>query len=92
MTPLAEDIRPITTLDPQMQQLVEQVETTHRPLFITREGQSTAVLVEASVYEEARKMALLQRIELGQKAFAEGRFYTQEEMETMMDEWSAEDE
>ena len=92
MTPLTEDVHAINTLDPQMQKLVEQVETTRRPLFITREGQSTAVLVEVSVYEEAQKLVLLQRLERGQKAFAEGRIHTQDEMERMMDEWLPDDE
>lgn len=83
-----EDVLPFSGLSPETQQLVEQVQATKRPLLITRDGESAAVLVEAQEYELLHRRLTLQRLILdGKRDIAEGRTHTQEEAEAMMEEW-----
>ncbi len=87
-TDVTEDVIPFSALNPQTQQLVEQVRATKSPLVITKDGQSAVVLVEARAYEEQeRRLALMERIAQGERDFAEGRTHTQEEVEALLDEW-----
>jgi predicted transcriptional regulator len=46
------------------------------------------VLAGATEYQEqARRLALLERIVQAERDFADGRTYTQEEVEAMLDQW-----
>ena len=45
-----EDVLPFSALSEKTQRLVEQVQQTKRPLFITRQGHSAAVLMDAEEY------------------------------------------
>lgn len=87
-TATAEGALPMSALSQQTQRLVEQVQTTKRPLVITKRGQLAAVLVDAAEYEQQqRRLALMERIARGKLDVVEGRTYTQEEVESLLDEW-----
>jgi predicted transcriptional regulator len=48
------------------------------------------VFVEAKEYEhQQRRLALMERITQGEQDIAEGRVYSQEEVEALLDEWLA---
>ena len=83
-----EGVLPLSALDTQTQELIEQVRVSRCPLVITRDGQPAVVLVEAQAYDEQqRRLALMERIIQGEKDFAEGRTHTQEEVEALLNEW-----
>jgi prevent-host-death family protein len=91
---VAEKVRvlPFGALNPETQQAVDHVQTTGRPVVITRDGEGAAVVVPAAEYElQLRRLALLERIAGGERDFAEGRTYSQEEVEVLMDEWLADE-
>ncbi|HLK58761.1 MAG TPA: type II toxin-antitoxin system Phd/YefM family antitoxin [Chthonomonadaceae bacterium] len=86
--PTEGDTLSISELGIQTQRLVEQVETTKRPLVITRQGHSTVVLIDAEAYElQQRRLALMEHIAKGKQDVANGKTYTQEEAEALLDEW-----
>ncbi len=79
------DVLSFSALDEPTQQLVERVQATRCPVVIAKEGKAAAVLVEAQEYElHLRKLALMERIMRGKREIAEGRFYTQEEVEKLL--------
>jgi prevent-host-death family protein len=82
-----EDVLAFSGLNPETQQLIEQVQATKRPLLITRDGEAAVVLMGAHEYEFLRRRLALQRLILdGKRDIAEGRTHTQEEAEAMMEE------
>jgi prevent-host-death family protein len=90
MTETAPDVLSFSALGEALQQLVEQVQATKSPVVIAKDGRA-AVLVEAQEYElHLRKLALMERIMRGKREIAEGHFYTQEEVESLLDERSGE--
>jgi prevent-host-death family protein len=83
-----EDVLAFSGLNPETQQLVEQVQATKRPLLITRDGEAAVVLMGAHEYELLHRRLALQRLILdGKRDIAEGRTHTQEEAEAMMEKW-----
>src|SRR5205807_4631596 len=91
VTETTPDVLSFSTLDERTQQLVEQVQATKCPVVIAKDGRAAAVLVEAQEYElHLRKLALMERIMRGKREIAEGQFYTQEEVESFLDERSGE--
>jgi len=91
VTGTAADVLVFSALDEPIQRLVEQVQATGCPVEIAKEGKAAAVLVEAQEYElHMRKLALMERILRGKREIAEGHFYTQEEVESLLDERSGE--
>jgi len=82
-----------SALEEPTQQLVEQVQATKCPVVIARDGKAAAVLVEAQEYElHLRKLALMERIMRAKREIAEGHFYTPEDVDKLLDEWSGEGE
>jgi prevent-host-death family protein len=87
-TDRTEGVLPFSDLNEQTQKLVDHVQVTKRPLIITRDGRSAAILVEAEEYEEQRRrLTLLERIARGKRDVLEGRVRTQGEVEALLDEW-----
>ena len=86
--PSERDVLSISEPGVQTQRIIEQVETTRRPLVITRRGHSTVVLIDAEAYElQQRRLALMEHIAQGKQDIANGHTYTQEEAEALLDEW-----
>ena len=70
---LREDIRPITHLKTRAADLVKQVNTTRRPVVITRNGVAQAVLQDVDSYEKTlESLAMLQIVFQGKKDIEEG--------------------
>jgi prevent-host-death family protein len=83
-----EGVLPLSALDSQSQELIEQVRVSQCPLVVTKDGQPAVVLIEARAFEEQQqRLALMERIIRGEKDLAEGRTHTQEEVEALLDEW-----
>jgi prevent-host-death family protein len=81
---------PVHALDPETQELIEQVRASRCPLVVTREGQPIVVLVEAAAFDQQQqRLALMERISQGEKDFADGRTHTQEEVEALLEQWLA---
>lgn len=87
-TPSTADELALHDLDAGTRRLVEQVRATGRPLRITEDGASTAVLLDAAAYEEQqRRLTLMEHLAHGRKDLDEGRTLTQEQVEALLEEW-----
>ena len=68
-----EDIRPVTYLKSRAADLLEQINTTHRPVIITQNGEAKAVLQDVASYEETQEtLALLKILALGNQDIEAG--------------------
>lgn len=69
-----EDIRPATDLKNKSSQLLRQVQTTGRPILLTKKGKPAAVLVDVKEFAEklaSRRLARL--LKQAEKEIAEGK-------------------
>jgi antitoxin YefM len=75
---LDQDRRPISELRANLASLVQQVQRTRRPLVITQQGRSAAVLLDFSEYEKLlATLELLQDIHTGKDQIDSGQGITQ---------------
>lgn len=74
---LYQDVKPISEFRANAASLVQQVQRTRRPLVITQQGRSAAVLLDASEYEKLlAKLELLQDIHTADDQIDGGRGIT----------------
>ena len=71
---ISEDIRPISYIKANTTRVVNQVNETRRPVFITQNGEPRGVLMDAESYEAMRNaLAILKVAALGEKEIKHGR-------------------
>jgi len=75
---LDQDVKPISEFRAKAASLIQQVQRTRRPLVITHQGRSAAVLLDVSEYEKLlAKLELLQDIHIGEDQIDGGQGITQ---------------
>lgn len=63
-----EDIRPISYVKTHAADILSQVNKTHRPVFVTQNGEAKAVLIDSESYENMKNaLGLLKLIAQGEK-------------------------
>ena len=78
----------VTTLKRQATAILSDLERDKEPILITQHGLPTAYLVDVETFElQQRRMAILEGIARGEKALAEGRTLTHEEVEKRLAKW-----
>ncbi len=78
---MKEDIRPVTYLKSKTADLLTQVNTTHRPVVITQNGEARAVLQDPESYEQMRRaVGLLKLVAQGETDVQAGRTLTADEV------------
>lgn len=71
---ITSDIKPITYLKTNAAALLEQINTTHRPVVITQNGEPKAVLQDPQSYENMRNaLGLLKLISQGEEDIKQGK-------------------
>lgn len=79
---LETDIKPLAEVRASMTACIEQVHKTGRPLVITKQGKSAAILLDVAVYEALmERLELLEDIQTAETQISEGNLTSQEEME-----------
>ena len=80
---LSEDLKPLSVLKSQAGEVVRQVESTGRPVVITRHGKGVAVVLSVESFERFQQLEanaeLFERIKEAENDIKEGRVYTLEE-------------
>jgi prevent-host-death family protein len=77
---LTDDIRPAADLQSQAEKLLRQVQETRRPVVLTQEGKSAAVLVDVESYQALLdELALLRDVHRGLADVEAGRVIPHEE-------------
>ena len=78
----------VTTLKRKATDLIERLAEDREPVLITQHGTPTAYLVDVDTFSEMRrKLALLEGIARGEKAFQEGRIVTHAEAKKRLSRW-----
>ena len=74
---LDQDVKPISEFRANAASLVQQVQRTKRPLVITQQGRSAAVLLDVSEYEKLlAKLELLQDVHTAEDQINSGQAIT----------------
>ena len=74
---LHQDIKPLSEFRANAAQMVEQVRTSKRPLILTQNGRSAAVLIDVGEYENLLdKLELLQELQTAEQQIKEGSTLT----------------
>ena len=69
----AEDIRPISELTRDADQLLDQINDARRPIYITKDGKARAVLMDPRSYDEMRQsLGILKMIAQGERDVQNG--------------------
>jgi len=76
-----DDIKPVTYLKSKAAELLNQINTTHRPVIITQNGEPRAILQDPKSYEDMRNaIGLLKLISQGESDVKNGRVKPQEKV------------
>ena len=77
-----------TTLKRRTTELLVDVSRDKEPIMITLHGLPTAYLVDTETYELTQeRIKLLEALLIGERAIAEGRTLTQEQVEKRLERW-----
>ena len=80
-TNISKDIKPITYLKSKAPDLLKQINKTHRPVVITQNGESKAVLQGPESYQNMRNATgIMKLISQGEQDVKDGRLKNQEEV------------
>ncbi|MEW6087175.1 MAG: type II toxin-antitoxin system Phd/YefM family antitoxin [bacterium] len=78
---IVKDIKSVTYLKSKAKDLLEQINTTHRPVIITQNGEPKAILQDPESYENMRNsIGLLKLISQGESDIQSGKTKTQKEV------------
>ncbi|MDA8211588.1 MAG: type II toxin-antitoxin system Phd/YefM family antitoxin [Clostridia bacterium] len=76
---LKEDIRPISYIKANAAEILEQVNETHRPIYVTQNGEAKAVLLDTESYEKMKKtIGLLKLLTQSERDIVDGKVLPQD--------------
>lgn len=80
--------RPVTEIKRHATRIIAKLKSDRRPVVITQHGRSAAVLLDVETYDELkRRLALLEGIARGERAFAEGRTVSHARAKKRLSRW-----
>jgi len=83
---IKEDIRPISYIKANAAEILAQVNESHRPVYVTQNGEAKAVLLDAESYEKMKKaLGLLKLLAQGERDIVDGKVLLQEDFFSVMD-------
>jgi prevent-host-death family protein len=83
---IKEDIRPISYIKANAAEILEQVNETHRPVYVTQNGEAKAVLLDTESYEKMKKaIGLLKLLAQGERDISDGKFLSQDDFFSSLD-------
>ncbi|MDD2585778.1 MAG: type II toxin-antitoxin system Phd/YefM family antitoxin [Syntrophomonadaceae bacterium] len=83
---IKEDIRPISYIKANAAEILAQVNETHRPVYVTQNGEAKAVLLDTESYEKMKKaLGILKLLTQGERDIADGKVLSQEDFFSAMD-------
>ena len=78
---IKEDIRPISYIKANAAEILTQVNETHRPVYVTQNGEAKAVLLDTESYEKMKKvLGLLKLLSQGERDLVDGKVLSQEDL------------
>ena len=83
---IKKDIRPISYIKANAAEILEQVNETHRPVYVTQNGEAKAVLLDTESYEKMKKaLGLLKLLAQGERDIVDGKVLSQQDFFSAMD-------
>ncbi len=83
---IKEDIRPISYIKANAAEILAQVNESHRPVYVTQNGEAKAVLLDTESYEKMKKaLGLLKLLAQGERDIVDGKVSLQEDFFSVMD-------
>lgn len=83
---IKEDIRPISYIKANAAEILAQVNESHRPVYVTQNGEAKAVLLDTESYEKMKKaLGLLKLLAQGERDIVDGKVLSQEDFFSVMD-------
>lgn len=80
---IAKQVKPISYIKANAAEVIGAITENREPVYITQNGEATAVLQDIASYEaEQERLALLKILALGQRDIAEGRVHEASEVIT----------
>jgi prevent-host-death family protein len=90
---LSEDLRPLSDLEADASEVVQQARTTGRPVVITREGRGVAVLLSVEAFEALQTSSDRQEVQRAvddaEKDIADGNWVKNSDVLAKLKRWSA---
>ncbi len=78
---IIQDIKSVTYLKARAADLLDQINTTHRPVVITQNGEPKGILQDPQSYERMRNaIGLLKLISQGERSIKEGKTKSQQQV------------
>ena len=82
---ISEDIKPISYFKAHAAEVLEQINETHRPYFVTQNGEAKAVVLHPATYEEMKNaIHILKLLSMSEQNIKDGQTLTQESVETRL--------
>jgi prevent-host-death family protein len=83
---IKEDIRPISYIKANAAEILDQVNETHRPVYVTQNGEARAVLLDTESYEKMKKaIGLLRLLAQGERDIIDGKVLSQDDFFSDLD-------
>jgi len=78
----------VTSLKRRATEIIADLHEARDPVLITQHGRPAAYLLDVETYEAlSRKLSVLEGIALGEQAYREGRFVTQDAAKKRLERW-----
>jgi prevent-host-death family protein len=75
-----EDIKPISYIKANAASILNQVSESHRPVYVTQNGEAKAVIVDVESYQNLQDaLGLLKLLSQGEKDILDGKYTPQDE-------------
>jgi len=85
---MKETQKPVTEIKRRATAVIHRLQEDRVPVLITEHGQSAAVLLDVATYEEMkRRLALLEGLARGERAFSEGRVVSHRAAKKRLSRW-----
>jgi len=76
-----EDIKPISFIKSHAAEILNQVNETHRPIYVTQNGEAKAVLIDTESFESMKNaLSLLKLLAIGENDMAHKKFKPQKDV------------
>ena len=83
---IKKDIRPISYIKANAAEILEQVNVTHRPVYVTQNGEAKAVLLDTESYEKMKKaLGIFKLLAQGESDIVAGKVLSQESFFSALD-------
>ena len=84
---LKEDVKPISFIKSHTADILKQVNSNHRPIFITQKGHAKAVIIDTDSYENLiNAISILKLINESEQEIKNGNYISHEELKKQMNQ------